>query len=130
MCIVAKEHTVDPKGANNPDDFRQVLRGEVVKLTAIDNLIVTGYVVPIADSDLGEIVTCKCGRMFSSADHPHFSQAQLEAELFNAKEILEGLEDGTAAHTAQAERIAEIEKRIKAAKKAHCPKTETATPKE
>ena len=121
LCIVAKEHTIDPKGVNNPDDFIQVLRGEVVKLTAIDNLITTGYVSPIADSDRDEIVICKCGRMFSSETHPHFSQAQLDAELLNANDFLATLEAGTAGHTEQAEKVAQIEARIAAANKEHHP---------
>ena len=121
LCIVARKLTMDPKGANNPDDFVQVLRGEVLKLFAGDNLIAAGQVAVIADSDVEEIVTCKCGRMFSSADHPHFSQAQLNAELYNAKDLLTTFEEGTADHTKQGELIEKIEKRIAAEQKKHKP---------
>ena len=154
LCIVAKEHTVDPKGANNPDDFVQVLRGEVVKVPAGDALILANYVAPIADSDIGEVVTCKCGRMFSSEMHAHFTQAQFGQELLAANDLLATLEEGTAGHTEQAEKVEEIERRIAAEKKQHRPietkpdaaeapttkprkprkprkpKAETATPKE
>jgi len=121
LCIVTTELTMDPKGANNPDDYVQVQRGEVLKLMAGDNLIAAGRVVTIPDSDVGEIVTCKCGRMFSSADHPHFTQAGLNAELFNARDTLATLEEGTAGHTEQGELIEKIEKRIAAEQKKHKP---------
>ena len=121
LCIVTTEHTMDPKGANNPDDFVQVPRGEVLKLFAGDNLITAGQVAVIADADVAEVVTCKCGRMFSSADHPHFTQAQLNTELYNARENLTVLEEGTAEHTEQAELIEKLEKRIAAEQKKHKP---------
>ena len=121
FCIVNNEYTADPKGHNNPEDFIQILRGEVIKLPSGDNLIRAGYAAPIDATDVGEIVTCKCGRMFSSAGHPHFTQAQFEAELFNAKAHLETLEEGTAGHTEACEGVKGIEKRIAAAKRAHAP---------
>jgi len=121
LCIVSREHTTDPKGLNSPEDFVQVLRGEVVKVPAGDPLILANYVAPIADSDIDEVVTCKCGRRFSSATHAHFTQAQFGQERLAANDLLATLEEGTADHTAQAELIEDIGKRIAAAKRAHAP---------
>ena len=121
LCIVSREYTADPKGLNNADDFIQVLRGEVVKVPAGDTLVQANYVAPIADSDIDEIVTCKCGRMFSSETHAHFIQAQSGQELLAANDLLATLEDGTADHTEQGELIEKIEKRIAAEQKKHKP---------
>ena len=105
-CITAQEYTIDPKGHNNPDDFVEITRGEVIQLPPGHDLIVAGMVREMADSDLSAVVKCACGRSFWGAEHTHFTQARMNAALYNMEARLTELEEGTEAHT---QLVAEIE---------------------
>jgi len=52
---------------------RQYVRGEIVFVPPHDNLVLSGRVSPISDSDVKETALCRCGRRFWSDSHPHFT---------------------------------------------------------
>jgi hypothetical protein len=87
FCAVKREYMDDPVGKNQEADFVTYSPGEVVRVPPGSDFIVAGIVEPIADSDMAEIVECKCGRMFWATSHPHFTHrpAEVEVQALNAQ---------------------------------------------
>ena len=118
-CICSQPFTVDTKGHNRPEDFREIVTGEVMRLRPGDDKIVSGQVTEISDSDAAAVLVCKCGRLFWDEN---FTQAGMETQVYNLEQLRERVDEGTPQHKAYSEQLAILSEEIAAARKQHKPK--------